>query len=279
LFGPTWTLAVAKKRPKDAEGVAAFVAAQGVGDGLDVGAGDLPQIVVAVRPAEQDRAGVVEVGPNGVGCAGARTWPAVTQGAGPVFGFPPDPRGHAVELAPKPVLERGDAIVVQQAQLVEHFGDPATVADSRGQLSEADLVLADMAGQQDDQALVDVLGEVTGPAAGLCQGLGGAAGPDEGGVVQIGVPVAVESGVLAAQVEGELELDCGPGLLSGMVCGVLGPPPSGSGFAQPDSSGDTVVVAVHAGEEQLLAADCAQELLGDRGLPGCSGVGEGLQPA
>lgn len=72
------------------------------------------------------------------------------------------------------------------------------MADGGEQFGVADLVVTGVVGQQDDQAFIDPLGEVVGPAAGFAEGLGGAASADDGGVVQVGVLATVKTLVIAA---------------------------------------------------------------------------------
>lgn len=151
--------AVSEERPQDAERVATFVALQGIRDCEDVVTGDFPQVVVVMRPAEQDWPDPVEVAPHGVRVAGTCAWPAVVECADPVLDVAPDTRGDAVEFALEPGLERWCPVVVEQPELVEDLRDPTAMTDRGNQLGVADLLIAGMAGQQDDQRLVDACGE------------------------------------------------------------------------------------------------------------------------
>jgi hypothetical protein len=200
------------------------------------------------------------------------------QGADPVLGLLADPGADAVEFALQPGLERRDAVVIEQSELVQDLGDPAAGTDGRRQLAVADLVLTGVAGQHHNQALVDPLEELVRPATGLAEGTGSAASADDGGVVQVSMLAAVETPEVAAQVEWELELDPSPHRSLSGDCGGCGAQPPGSELAQPRPASDAVVVAVHAGEEQLLVTHLAQERLRDCGLPSRCGLIEGLQP-
>ncbi|MDF3313801.1 hypothetical protein P3H15_54045, partial [Rhodococcus sp. T2V] len=91
---------------------------------------------------------------------------------------------------------------------------------------------------------------------------------------QVRVPPAVETAVVAANIEREMELNPGPCGISALGTQGSGAPSSRAALAQSCSSGDAVVVAVHADEEQLLAAHPTQKRFGDCGFPGGFGVGE-----
>lgn len=72
-----------EQRPQRDEGVLALLAALRGEDVDDVVAGDLAQVVVAVRPFQQDRLGHVRVLPDGFDGAGPGSWPTGVQGPQP----------------------------------------------------------------------------------------------------------------------------------------------------------------------------------------------------
>jgi hypothetical protein len=80
------------------------------------------------------------------------------------------------------------------------------VAYCGDQLGVADLVPTAVSGQQHDHALVDPLDQLVRPATSLSEGAGGTASVQERRVGQIRMPAAVETEVVTAQIEGELEL-------------------------------------------------------------------------
>jgi hypothetical protein len=73
------------------------------------------------------------------------------------------------------------------------------------------------------------------------------------------MPAAVQTEVVTAQIEGELELVPRCRRNQGRNFGGLGTQSSGAQLAQSWPTRDTVVVAMHAREEQLLVAHAAQE--------------------
>lgn len=99
---------------------------------------------------------------------------------------------------------------------------------------------------------------------GLAEVLNDAAAAYEGAIGQVHVPPAV----VAANIERELALNSGPCRISALGTRGRGAPSSRAVLAQSCSSGDAVVVAMHAGEEQLLAAHPTQKWFGDCGFPG-----------
>jgi hypothetical protein len=112
------------------------------------------------------------------------------------------------------------------------------------------------------------------PATGLAEGAGSAAGPHQGGVGQIGVQAPVEPRVVAADVDGQPELD--PVDHVRWLLGGLGAGRSSSLLAQQRAG---LAEAVHAEEEQLLAPHPAQVLRQDAAAPKGPDLEPGLQPA
>ncbi|WP_143737149.1 hypothetical protein [Microbispora sp. GKU 823] len=109
------------------QGVAASMAVQLVNRGLNVAAGDFTEVVVAVRPGQQDRPDPVHVSPDSCRGSCLVAWAAIVQDPQPGLDVPADPGGEAVELAGKPILERGPPVVAEHAHALEHV---ASAADS-----------------------------------------------------------------------------------------------------------------------------------------------------
>src|SRR6266545_1854997 len=271
-------LAVAKQRPEDAEGVVAFAAVQRLADRHDVVAGDLAEMVVACRPVHQHRADLVEVGPHGRQAARTAPRAAVSQRAQPVLGVTPDPGGEVDELALQPGLEGWDAVIVEQAEVVEDLdgaldAEPVAAQD-RKQLREADRVAVGVARQQDDQRPVDVASHRRGPAASLTDAAGELSSTHECRVVEVGVLASAEARVVTTGVDGEAKLSPASGRFVEVD---QGGPGTASTAARLAEQGPRLADTVHAGEEQLLTGEPSQERLQHRDL--AFGLKAGLQPA
>ena len=102
------------------------------------------------------------------------------------------------EAAFQPGLEGRDTIIAEHAELAEDLhgafaADP--VAAQRGeQPGVADLVTVGMAGQQDDQAAIGLVGYPAAPAAGLADRADVGAQSGQPGVGEVGVAAPVEPG-------------------------------------------------------------------------------------
>jgi len=82
-----------------------MVAVQGLEVGEDVLAGRLPQVVVAVRPAQQCRTSSVEVEPDRALLPGQAARAAVAQNPSPALGLRSDAGGEAVQALGEPAFE------------------------------------------------------------------------------------------------------------------------------------------------------------------------------
>ncbi|MER5851919.1 hypothetical protein ABT126_34125 [Streptomyces sp. NPDC002012] len=79
--------------------------------GEDILAGHLPQVVVAVRPAQQCRTGPGEVEPGRALLPGQTAEAAVMQNPNPALGLRCDAGGEAIQALGKPAFEGGFAVV------------------------------------------------------------------------------------------------------------------------------------------------------------------------
>ncbi|MGW1363067.1 hypothetical protein ACWCQP_37365 [Streptomyces chartreusis] len=113
------------------------------------------------------------------------------QQPGPVSDIAGDPGGETVELGRQPQFERRWSVVEEHADVVEHFRGPldaqAARPKHREDLRVRDHVALGMAGQDDDQGLVDVQTRLAGPAAGLAKAVGAMAGPGQPGIAAASV--------------------------------------------------------------------------------------------
>jgi hypothetical protein len=190
-------LAVPRQRAQRAEGSPAQVAAQGVGDRVDVAGGGLAQVVVSCGPFDQHRVGGAHVAADGVDVAGLATGPAVPQHLRPVADVGCDARGQVGEFVLQPGVEGPDSVIEQQSHLGQHFGDPVDAdpiaVQHADEVRVVELLAVAMSGQQDDQRAVQFGGQLGVPASAPAQRLGDPARPDQRGAGGLGVPGPVES--------------------------------------------------------------------------------------
>lgn len=101
------------------------------------------------------------------------------------------------EFGGHPLLEPVDAVVVEDADVVEDFDGAfdaeSVAANHREQLGVADGVTGGVPGQDDDEGPVDVAGDAFGPSSGFADFRSSVAGPGEERVRQVRVPATIEA--------------------------------------------------------------------------------------